>query len=454
MNSIKEPISAIELRLRDGKIGPLFRKYAIPSVISLLFVGLQTIIDGVIVGNYVGANGLASISLVLPCYSLMAALAVVMGIGCQTFISISLGQKNYQAANDAFKSAFVFIVAFAVLISIPAYIFADKITLLLGADQVLFASSVDYLKTLIPFFPLVVIMFFSDYVIKSIGKPIFSMVVMSSAVLLNILLDIWFVVFLNMGTMGAGLATGLAFSVTACINLPKILGSKTLVSLHKGHFSWRMVGQMFYNGSSEGVTELSAGISTLLFNLALMGYIGAAGVAAFTAINYVFYIGVILFLGISDGVIPIVSYNYGASNLSRIKRVLNIALWSNFMIGVAIFLLLIVWGEFVISLFFKNGETEVLSIALKGMSIYAFAFLINGFNILASSYFTAIGNAKISVIISLLRGLIFVFLGIYILPRIFGVDGIWFVVPAAELLTLVASLLLVRRSLKRAEQAL
>lgn len=206
---------------------------------------------------------------------------------------------------------------------------------------------------------------------------------------------------------------------------------------------------MMYNGSSEGISELSAGISTLLFNLALMHYLGESGVAAFTAINYIFFIGITIFLGISDGVIPIVSYNYGAAQWSRVKHVLSIAAKSNFIIGAIIFSLLTLFGEQIISLFFRESEESVLSIATYGTSIYAYAFLINGLNILSSSYFTAMAKAGTSVIISLLRGLIFTAVGIYVLPRIFGIDGIWFVVPLSECLCLAVSIFLVRRSFRR-----
>lgn len=442
-------LSNVELRLRDGAIAPLFRKYAIPGVIALLFVGLQTVIDGVVLGNFVGANALASVSLIMPCYSFMSALAIVVGVGCQTLISIRLGEQNRQGANNALRSAFVFLTGFSIVISSVTFIFASPISAMLGANEVLLPDSAAYLRSLIPFFPFIVAMFFSDYVIKSIGRPVYSMVVMSSTVILNIVLDLLFVVVWDMGTSGAGLATGIAFTVGAALNLPVVLRSRSIVSMKSGHFSWRLVWRMMYNGSSEGISELSAGISTLLFNLALMHYLGESGVAAFTAINYIFFIGITIFLGISDGVIPIVSYNYGAAQWSRVKHVLSIAAKSNFIIGAIIFSLLTLFGEQIISLFFRESEESVLSIATYGTSIYAYAFLINGLNILSSSYFTAMAKAGTSVIISLLRGLIFTAVGIYVLPRIFGIDGIWFVVPLSECLCLAVSIFLVRRSFRR-----
>lgn len=441
-------ISSAERRLREGEIAPLFRKYAIPGVIALLFVGLQTIIDGIVLGNFVGANALASVSLILPCFSLMAAVSIVVGVGCQTLISIRLGELNRQGANDALRSAFIFMILFSTVFATIIFTFTTDIVKFLGANEVLMSGSIGYLHSLIPFAPMITIMFFCDYIVKSIGRPVYSMTVMSGTVILNIILDLIFIAVMDMGTVGAGLATGIAFSVGAVFNLWAVMRSSDIVSFWKGHFRWRLVWEMVYNGSSEGMSELSAGISTLLFNVALMKYLGESGVAAFTAINYVFFIGVTIFLGISDGIIPIVSYNFGANQWSRIKQVLKLAAKSNMLIGLTLFILLLFFGEHVISLFFKNGEDEVMRIAANGTSIYAFAFLVNGLNILSSSYFTAMANAKISIIISLLRGLVFVVIGIYFLPLIFGIEGIWYAIPIAELCTFTVSVLLVRKSLK------
>lgn len=454
MNNIKnEALSSAEIRLRDGAIAPLFRKYAIPSVIALLFVGLQTIIDGVILGNFVGANALASVSLILPCYSFIAAFAIVIGVGCQTLISIRLGEQNRQGANDSLRSAFLFLVLFSIVTSVVIYFFSNSIAILLGANDVLLSGSVAYLRAMIPFSPFIIVMFFSDYIIKSIGRPVYSMTIMSLTVILNIFLDLLFVAVWDMGTSGAGLATGISFTIGAMFNLPLVFFNQKIVSFKRGKFSWNLVWQMMYNGSSEGVSEISAGISTLMFNLALMSYMGESGVAAFTAINYVFFIGVIVFLGISDGIIPIISYNYGANQWSRVTRVLKLAMKTNFLIGCFIFFMLTMFGDNIISLFFKNGESDVIRIASEGTSKYAFAFFIIGLNILSASYFTAIANAKISIIISMLRGLIFVAICIYILPKLFGMEGIWYAVPISELCTLAISYYLVRKSLKQKQNA-
>lgn len=444
-------LSKEERELREGKIPVLFRRFAIPGVVGLLFLGLQTIIDGIILGNFVGANALASVSLILPCYSLIAAISIVIGVGCQTVVSIRLGEQNRQGANNALMSGLIFVVAMSITFGAAIYIFAPQIALLLGANDVLIGGSVDYMRALSPFLPFLSITFFCDNNLKAIGKPIYAMGIMTTTVALNIVLDILFVAYFGMGTSGAGLATGIAFLCGFALASPVLLFEKKKVQLFKGRFSWRLVGRMVYNGSSEGVAELSSGINILIFNITMIRYLGEVGVAAFTALEYILFVFITIFLGIANGIIPIVGYNHGADNWDRIKRVLRLAVKTILTIAVIVFLMLSFFGENVVSLFFKTDDMQVVEIAAKGTAIYAFAFLFSGLNILASSYFTAIANAKISIIISSLRGLIFVAPAVILLPMIIGIDGIWLAIPLAEALTLVVSFVLVRRSLKGAK---
>ncbi|WP_347146083.1 MATE family efflux transporter [Parabacteroides goldsteinii] len=436
-----------EKLLLTGEIPRLFMKYALPGVAGLLFLGIQSVIDGIVLGRFVGANALASVNLVLPCYSLISAFAIVMGIGGQTLVSISLGRGDKQEANNALRSVFVFLLGMSVVVSLVIFLSAGKIASFLGANEVLLPDAVHYIRTLVPFFPLLCAIFFGDYIIKAMGHPLYATSVMGMTVVLNIVLDLVFVAVLGWGVMGAGLATGIAFTMGACFNVPRLFSRHEVVAVQRGRYDRRLVWNAFYNGSSEGMSELSVAITVFLFNITMMRYLGESGVAAFTAINYILFIGTTVFLGISDGIIPIIGYNYGARQQERIKSILKLAARTNSLIGIGLFLLLLLFGEQVIGLFFKDHGSEAFEIASRGVSIYCFAFLLCGLNILASSYFTAIGNAKISIIISALRGLVFVGIGILVLPAVFGIDAIWYDVPIAEICTLSVSFWLVRRSL-------
>ena len=436
-----------EKLLLTGEIPRLFMKYALPGVAGLLFLGIQSVIDGIVLGRFVGANALASVNLVLPCYSLISAFAIVMGIGGQTLVSISLGRGDKQEANNALRSVFVFLLGMSVVVSLVIFLSAGKIASFLGANEVLLPDAVHYIRALVPFFPLLCAMFFGDYIIKAMGHPLYATSVMGITVVLNIVLDLVFVAVLGWGVMGAGLATGIAFTMGACFNVPRLFSRHEVVAVQRGRYDRRLVWNAFYNGSSEGMSELSVAITVFLFNITMMRYLGESGVAAFTAINYILFIGTTVFLGISDGIIPIIGYNYGARQQERIKSILKLAARTNSLIGIGLFLLLLLFGEQVIGLFFKDHGSEAFEIASRGGAIYCFAFLLCGLNILASSYFTAIGNAKISIIISALRGLVFVGIGILVLPAVFGIDAIWYDVPIAEICTLSVSFWLVRRSL-------
>lgn len=436
-----------EKLLLTGEIPRLFMKYALPGVAGLLFLGIQSVIDGIVLGRFVGANALASVNLVLPCYSLISAFAIVMGIGGQTLVSISLGRGDKQEANNALRSVFVFLLGMSVVVSLVIFLSAGKIASFLGANEVLLPDAVHYIRALVPFFPLLCVMFFGDYIIKAMGHPLYATSVMGMTVVLNIVLDLVFVAVLGWGVMGAGLATGIAFTMGACFNVPRLFSRHEVVAVQRGRYDQRLVWNAFYNGSSEGMSELSVAITVFLFNITMMRYLGESGVAAFTAINYILFIGTTVFLGISDGIIPIIGYNYGAGQQERIKSILKLAARTNSLIGIGLFLLLLLFGEQVIGLFFKDHGSEAFEIASRGVSIYCFAFLLCGLNILASSYFTAIGNAMISIIISALRGLVFVGIGILVLPAVFGIDAIWYDVPIAEICTLSVSFWLVRRSL-------
>lgn len=436
-----------EKLLLTGEIPRLFMKYALPGVAGLLFLGIQSVIDGIVLGRFVGANALASVNLVLPCYSLISAFAIVMGIGGQTLVSISLGRGDKQEANNVLRSVFVFLLGMSVVVSLVIFLSAGKIASFLGANEVLLPDAVHYIRALVPFFPLLCAMFFGDYIIKAMGHPLYATSVMGMTVVLNIVLDLVFVAVLGWGVMGAGLATGIAFTMGACFNVPRLFSRHEVVAVQRGRYDRRLVWNAFYNGSSEGMSELLVAITVFLFNITMMRYLGESGVAAFTAINYILFIGTTVFLGISDGIIPIIGYNYGARQQERIKSILKLAARTNSLIGIGLFLLLLLFGEQVIGLFFKDHGSEAFEIASRGVSIYCFAFLLCGLNILASSYFTAIGNAKISIIISALRGLVFVGIGILVLPAVFGIDAIWYDVPIAEICTLSVSFWLVRRSL-------
>ena len=442
-------LSNEEKLLATGDIGYLFRKFGIPAIIGLLCIGFQPMVDGLFLGNFVGPDALAGVNLFMPLYTLITAATVIVGVGCQTIVSISLGQGNYQRAHDAFRSASLFLLFFTSLMAVASFLGAESIGRMLGANAQLQPYIVSYIRHFAPFFPSLALIFLGDYILKAIGRPFFALFLLGLVLFLNVVLDYVFIGLLDFGVGGAAMATGTAVTVSCLIMFSQLACRKSIVNIRQGKFSSRIVGRMLYNGSSEGLSELSAGITVLLFNWMMMRLFGADGVAAFTAVNYMLFLGVQLFVGLSDGIIPVFSYNYGAGNMERMKQTLLLGFKTNAITGLAFFALIFFGADYFLTLFFDNSSNEhikhILSLASVGASFVSFAFLLNGANIISSSFFTSMGDARTSVIISLLRGLLMIIIGITVYPVLFGDNGIWMVIPGAEAVTFGYSLYILRK---------
>lgn len=442
----------IENRLATDKVGSLIARYSIPNTIAFVFFSIQAIVDGIIVGNFLGADAIASVSLILPAYTLPSSIALILAIGAQAQMSIAMGEQNYFKAKTALKTGTISIIFYSVVIFLFFNLFPVKLAQIMGAEGDLFAGSLNYIHGLMPFVGVNLLMLFLNSILKTLGHPRFAMNMIVLSILLNIVLSILFVTQLGMGTFGVGLATGISISAGCLLSLLAVLKSlKSHPNLKRkrGKFSWRILGRMFYNGSSEGVTEIAMGVTIVLFNLTFLKYTDKEGVAAFAVTNYIIFIGTSILLGVSDGAIPIISFNYGANLWQRVRQALKVLLQTNFIVGVVFLVLLWSVGEYMLSIFLDDSSQDVVDMAVHGSRIMGFAFLLNGFNISSASFFTSLDNARWSLIISACRGLLFIVIGITALPLIFGTNGIWMTVAVAELFTAIISFALLRRTMKR-----
>ena len=431
--------------LETEKLGKLFLKYTIPSIVGMIFVGVQGIIDGLFVGNIIGENALASINLCQPALQLIMGIALVFSVGGQSIIGINLGKKNIKESQDTFKTALLVLLAISFISSIFGLFFSDTIAKLLGASEILLEGTSTYIKYISLFTIFIMLMFTFDSVVRTIGKPHISLFGLVIAVIINIILDYLFIAKFKMGIKGAALATGISYSISMFIIIVPFLNKKSNVNIYSGKFNKRIIIPMAYNGASEGISSLSTALSMFLFNTALMKISGESGIAAFTIINYISQVGYMIIFGISDGVRPIISYSFGADNQKRLKEVLKLSVIVNVIIGFGIFIVMSMFCEDLIGLFLKDGKNAI-DIAISGSRVYGIAFLFNGLNILASGYFTAIDDAKSSIIIATSRGIVFILIGIVILPVIFGINGVWGTVVFAEIVTLVICFYIVKKN--------
>lgn len=422
--------------LGTEKLSKLFIKFTIPSIIGMIFIGIQGIIDGLFVGNVLGGNALASVNLVQPYMQIIMAAALIISVGAQSIIGINLGKGESEKAQNIFRTASILLILISILVTILGVFFSEKISLVLGANEVLLEGSSTYIQIISYFTAFIAIMFLFEMIVRVIGKPNISLVSMIISVVLNIILDYLLINKFNLGIKGAALATGISYTMAFLINIIPFVSKKTIINLYKGRFDKSVLFQMIYNGSSEGVSSISNAISMFLFNTALMKIAGENGIAAFSIINYIAQVGYMVLFGISDGIRPIISYNFGAQNENRVNKTLKISIIVNIIIGAIIFIVMATFSKQLIEIFLKDGK-YVVEIASTGAKIYGIAFLFNGTNILISSYFTAIDDPKNSIIVAMSRGIVFILIGIVILPYIFGINGIWITIVFADIMTIL-----------------
>lgn len=436
--------------LGTEKISKLLVKFMIPAIVSMIIAGAQTIIDGMFLGNYVGPNAMASVNIVQPFMQVIIGCSMIISVGSLSFIGRSLGDRNEEEAQNIFKTSFILIIISTIIISILGIFFSERIAFILGADQVLLNGVASYVKIISMFAPLIGLMFLFGFINRVVGRPDLYLKGMILSVICNIILDFLLIKKLGLGVSGAAIATGLAYVVAFFVVIKPMIDKNNIVNVFKGKFDKSVIVPVVYNGSSEGVTAIAIATTAYVFNMAFMQIAGAAGVAAFTTINYIGEFGVLIMFGISDGIGPIISYNHGYKDKDRVKETLNLAIKINLIVGAILFLILFVFGKELVSMFAKGNE-EVLKLAIDGSKIYAFSFLICGFNIIKSGYFTSIGDARASIVIAASRGIVFIILGIIILPNLIGISGVWLTIPFAEIVTIIISMYLTKISSKNLE---
>ncbi len=431
-------------QLLQESLGRLFLKFAIPALLAMVVTGIQGIVDGIFVGNFVGPNAMAAVTMASPFTQIILGVAIIISIGAQSHVGIRLGMGDHATAQNTVQTCLRLLLLIAALLTLLGFFFGKQIALLLGANEVLLPETTIYVRTLSLFSLPICLMLYFGFMNRIIEKPMRYLIGNLLTLGVNITLDYVFLAKLELGIFGAALATGIAYSAALLVVAPTMLSRKSLINMRTGRFHLRTLAPVLYNGSSEGVNSLSIALTAFLFNISLISLAGEGGVTAFTAINYIGTFGSLILFGISDGVGPVVSYNYGYGSYARVKKLMRLAYAVNALSGLLLFVALFFFGRPLVGIFIS--DEALIELAVHGGRLYAFGFLLSGFNILTSGYFTFIGKGLESVLIAASRGLVFVGLGIAVLPRFFAIGGVWLTVPFAETMAFLLCLLLLRKN--------
>lgn len=414
-------------------------RFALPSIIMMIFLSSYTIIDGFFVSSFVGSDALAALNIVYPISGLFFAISIMFSSGGTALIGKFKGEGDMKKANSALSLISYVAVFLATAFGIIMLIFLNPILHFLGADASTLGYSREYMIIILITAPICMMQILAHSFFVLDSRPKLGLILTVFSGLSNILLDYLFMGPLNMGIGGAALATSIGYAVTGLGGLFYFIFNKKGLRLGKTRLNFRWLYASCLNGSSEMVTNLSSAIVTLLFNIFMMHFVGNKGITAITVILYAQFLMNSFFMGYSMGVAPVFSYHFGAGHSDYIKGIRNKS-YIFIVISALIIFTVSMSTANITSTLFSNGDTEIKDLILRGTYLFSFCYLFAGLNIFNSSMFTALNDGVTSALISFLRTLVFIVLGMFTLAYFLKVDGIFLAIPFAELLTILVTI--------------
>ncbi|MEG2342542.1 MAG: MATE family efflux transporter [Acidaminococcaceae bacterium] len=416
-----------------------FFKFILPSIFSMVFISFYSAVDSYYIAQYVSTDAMAAVNIVLPFTNLVWGLAVMLAAGSSALIGIKLGEGKREEADQGFSLIFLFLLALSTIVAVLALLNIDSIIYFMGATDLLYTNAKNYLFFIIAATPILVAKLFLEYYIRLDGHPAFALFISFIGLILNIIFNHYTIVVMGLGVVGASFSTVASITASTLLGVMYFLFYSRALHFTAPQWDTGFVLHSLTNGSSEMLTEISSGIVGILFNITILRYAGENGVAAMAVVINIFYFLVSIYLGIAVGAQPLISYNYGAQNKLQLQQILVYCRWSIIFSSVVVFLLAQGLGSNNIHWYLGDNPT-VVQLAIDGFRLFAFCFLFLGVNVFMSGLYTAIGNGKVSALISLARSLIFVVIALVVLPKIFGLPGVWWTIPVAEAITMVMSL--------------
>lgn len=416
-------------------------KFVFPSIIMMVFTSIYGVVDGLFVSNIVGKAAFAAINLIMPVNMIFGGIGFMLGTGGSALVAKTLGEKEPEKANRYFTMMILITVIIGVLTSVIGIGIMRPVSIFLGADEAMLPNCILYGRIMMAFNVSFMLQnAFQGFLITA-EKPSLGLAVTVVAGITNMVLDALFIGVFHWGVAGAAFATGVSQCVGGLIPLIYFLRpNSSLLRFVKTKLELRPIVKACVNGSSEMVSSVTASVVGILYNFQLLKYAGQNGVASYGVLMYVQFTLAAIFIGYSMGIAPVIGYHYGADNHSELKNLLK----KSTLLMVGIGSIMVLTAEiFAVPLakIFVGYDMALLNMTAHALRISSLAFLITGFNIFASSFFTALNNGGVSAAISFLRTFIFKFATVLILPMIVGLDGIWWADVSAELFAFLLSII-------------
>lgn len=431
----------MKIKLSDHFTYSKLLRFVFPSIIMMIFTSIYGVVDGLFVSNFAGKTAFASINLVMPFVMILGGIGFMIGTGGTALVSKVLGEGKKEKANKIFTMMIIFTLLLGVLLSVIGVFSMPWVADFLGATEEMMADCILYGRIVTGFTVAFMLQnVFQSFLIAA-EKPKLGLLATVLAGVTNMALDAIFIIVFKWGVAGAAIATGLSQCVGGIF--PLIYFSRdnsSLLQLTKTQLEIKPILNACGNGSSELMSNISSSVVSMIYNFQLMKYVGEDGVSAYGVLMYVQFIFVAIYIGYAIGCAPITGYHFGAQNHVELKNMLRKSAFLSAISGIVLTILAIVLSSPLAKLFVGYDE-GLYELTRHAFSLFSYSFLLAGFNIFTSSFFTALNNGAVSAAISFMRTLIFQTSSVLILPIFLGVDGIWWAITVAEVFAFILSLI-------------
>lgn len=432
------------------EIRKLFLKYVSQNILGMLGISLYILADTFFISQAVGANGITALNLVLPLYSLIFAIGAMIGVGSAIRFKIDRS-KGEEWAENYFTNALICATVISMVFVVAGLLAPDKIIGLLGGDAEIVATGTSYTRIFMLFAPCFMWNHICNAFVRNDGAPSIAMAATLFSSLFNIVMDYVLMFPLGLGMAGAALATACSPIVGVAICCIHFCSARSTIALRRIRPSFHRLVYSCQVGISAFVGEISSGVITVAFNMIILGLTGNLGVAAYGVVANTALVAVSMFNGISQGVQPIISEFYGKHDWKQVKKVLRMALITALFTATAIVTAIYLWSAPIANVFNKEKNPTLTAYAVEGLRLYFLGFWFAGINIVGTGILSAVESAKWAFGASVLRGFVAILCCAFGLSYLFGMTGVWLAFPAAELLTMIVTMLGLRQAVRESE---
>ncbi|UHP09541.1 multidrug efflux MATE transporter FepA [Listeria marthii] len=419
--------------LETDSVKKIYFRYLVPSLVGMLLMSLNIVIDGIFVGHKLGGVALAGINIAVPVFTIFTAISIWIGIGAATQFSFAIGEKNVAKAQTIFTNAILAVVLLTIIIGIIAFIFKEPLAYFLGANDDTIGYVLEYMNILLIFgFALTLENILSIFV-RNDGDPNLSMIALIVTAISNVILNYLFLFVFEWGVTGSALATMLAIIIGVFILITHFFKKSSRLKFVKVDWNKAFFKKTLSIGLPSFLAEVGVSVFTLGYNISIAAIAGTAGVAAFSVLNYTHSVILMLFLGMGSAIQPLISYYRGAKARQKELETLKIAIIVAFSTGVGFLLVGLLGSNLLVSMF-GNFSPEIRELASNGIKLFYTAYLFMGFNFVMMTYFQTSDKVKMATWITISREIIFMVIFLLVLPPIIGIPGVWLAIPISEMI--------------------